>query len=95
MLKWKLPILLAVILCYLQFSLWFGKNNVVNYQQAQQIVNEVQNENTKLKLRNERMFAETADLYDGQEAIEERARTSLGMIKPGEHFYRIIIEPVQ
>ncbi|QIQ21062.1 cell division protein FtsB [Zophobihabitans entericus] len=92
MFKWKLPVLLFAIFCYLQYSLWFGKNNVSDYQQAEQNVEQVQAENNQLKLRNEQMFAETADLHDGLEAVEERARSSLGMIKPGEHFYRIIAD---
>ena len=46
------------------------------------------------KMRNEQMFAEIADLDQGSEAIEERARSHLGMIKPNEHFYRIVTESV-
>lgn len=43
-------------------------------------------------MRNEQLFAEINDLNDGQDAIEERARTELGMIKPGESFYRMVKE---
>ncbi|KFA59497.1 cell division protein FtsB [Gilliamella apicola] len=48
--------------------------------------------NDKLKIRNEQMFAEINDLQRGLEAVEERARSHLGMIKPDEYFYRIIID---
>lgn len=90
LLKWKLPLLLLAIIGYLQYSLWFGKNNVFDYWHNEQIIQNMQNENNKLRIRNERMFAEIADLYDKYDAVEERARNELGMIKPDEHFYRII-----
>lgn len=88
--KWKLPILLLIILAYLQYALWCGKNNVFDYRQNRTTVQLMQVENDKLKLRNEQMFAEISNLYDGSDAIEERSRYHLGMIKPDEHFYRIV-----
>lgn len=94
LLKWRLPALLLVILCYLQYALWFGQNNVSDYLQNRDIVAKLTYENNQLKIRNEQMFAEIADLYQGSEAIEERARSHLGMIKPNEHFYRIVTESV-
>lgn len=57
-----------------------------NEIQVQQQVNE------KLKIRNDEMFAEIDDLRQGLDAIEERARHELGMVKEGETFYRIIGE---
>jgi cell division protein FtsB len=93
--KWKLTTILFLTLVYLQYSLWFGKNNVNDYRQMSQLIEEMQVQNAKLKQRNDHMYAEIADLYDGLEAIEERARTGLGMIKPNEHFYRVIIESEQ
>lgn len=92
LLKWKLSIFLLIIVCYLQYFLWFGKNNVFDYQENNRIIANMQLSNSKLKMRNEQMFAEIADLYEGVEAIEERARSNLGMIKPHEHFYRIVVE---
>lgn len=82
--------MLLAVLGYLQYSLWYGKNNVFDYQQTMAQLQNVQDENMQLRTRNEQMFAEIADLYDGSESIEERARSHLGMIKPNEHFYRII-----
>jgi len=87
--KWKLPFFLLVVLAYLQYSFWFGKNNFFDYQNNKNVVKEMQTTNKNLKLRNEQMFAEINDLYNGSEAIEERAR-NLGMIKPNEYFFRII-----
>ncbi|MBC9131094.1 cell division protein FtsB [Frischella sp. Ac48] len=94
LLKWRLSVLLIIILCYLQHSLWFGKNNLFDYWQNRDIVNQLTQENDQLKMRNEHMFAEVADLYQGSQAVEERARNHLGMIKPDEHFYRIVTESV-
>ncbi|WP_392564473.1 cell division protein FtsB [Orbus wheelerorum] len=88
----KLPILLLIILAYLQYAFWYGKNNIFDYQQNLNTTAIMQVENEKLRLRNEQMFAEISDLYDGSDAIEERARSHLGMIKPDEHFYRIVID---
>lgn len=90
--KWKIPILLIIILGYLQYSFWYGKNNIFDLRQNKASVEVMQIENDKLKLRNERMLAEISDLYDGSDAIEERARDHLGMIKPDEHFYRIVTD---
>lgn len=90
--KLKLPILLLIVLIYLQYLLWFGKNNYFDYKQNQNIVDKMTIENDTLKQRNEQMFAEISNLYDGSDAIEERARDTLGMIKPDEHFYRIITD---
>lgn len=48
--------------------------------------------NAKLKDRNQQMYAEIDDLKAGGEAIEEKARNELGLVKPGETFYRIVSE---
>lgn len=90
--QWKIVLKLLVLLGYLQYSLWFGKNNVYDYQENVQMLASLHEQNNKLKVRNEQMFAEINDLQRGSEAIEERARSHLGMVKPNEYFYRIIID---
>lgn len=63
-----------------------------------QILNEIevqQSVNKELSDRNAKMFAEIEDLKQGLDAIEERARNELGMVKEGETFYRIIDENSQ
>ncbi|MDF7670191.1 cell division protein FtsB [Orbaceae bacterium ESL0721] len=90
--RWKLPLILLTLLGYLQYSLWYGKNSVYDYQENLQMLASLHDENSKLKLRNEQMFAEIGDLQKGFEAVEERARSHLGMVKPDEYFYRIIID---
>lgn len=90
-----MKILSFVFLCvfaYLQYSLWFGNNNVNDYKTLNQ-TNQVQSaENEKLKQRNAKMFAEIHALSEEQSAVEERARNDIEMIKKDEHFYRIIID---
>ncbi|WP_366915713.1 MULTISPECIES: cell division protein FtsB [unclassified Gilliamella] len=92
MMRWKLPLILLIVLGYLQYSLWYGKNNIHDYQDNLQMLANLHQENEKLKSRNEQMFAEINDLQRGFEAVEERARSHLGMVKPDEYFYRIIID---
>ncbi|XBS70609.1 cell division protein FtsB [Acerihabitans sp. KWT182] len=86
----KLTLLLLVLLGWLQYSLWLGKNGVHDLVRVQDDVSVQQGSNAKLKARNDQLFAEIDDLNDGQEAIEERSRNELGMIKPGETFYRLV-----
>ena len=93
MIRWKLPLILLIVLGYLQYSLWYGKNNVYDYQDNLQVLADLHEQNARLKDRNEQMFAEINSLQQGSEAIEERARNHLGMVKPNEYFYRIIKDP--
>ncbi|CAM3624729.1 cell division protein FtsB [Rouxiella silvae] len=86
----KLTLLLLIILGWLQYSLWLGKNGIHDYVRVNDDVEVQQASNSKLKSRNDQLFAEIDDLNGGQEAIEERARNELGMIKPGESFYRLV-----
>ncbi|MEH0831865.1 cell division protein FtsB [Pectobacterium cacticida] len=88
----KLTLLLLILLGWLQYSLWLGKNGIHDYLRVRDDVVAQQGNNAKLKARNEQLFAEIDDLNGGQEAIEERARNELGMIKPGESFYRLVPE---
>lgn len=92
MIRWKIPFILLLVLGYLQYSLWYGKNNIYDYQDNLQMLKSLHQENDKLKARNQQMIAEVDDLQKGYEAIEERARSHLGMVKPDEYFYRIIID---
>ena len=86
----KLTLLLLCVLGWLQYSLWFGKNGINDYTRINEDVTVQQATNAKLKSRNDQLFAEIDDLNGGQEAIEERARNELSMIKPGEGFFRLV-----
>ena len=82
--------ILLILLVLLQYRLWFGKNSVPDYLVLKESVVHQQSANEKLQQRNKLLFADTDDLKLGLEAIEERARNELGMIKEGETFFRLI-----
>lgn len=81
---------LLLFLLLLQYRLWFGKNSVPDYMALEEEVTRQVANNNKLKQRNKLLYADTDDLKSGTEAIEERARHELGMIKQGETFFRVI-----
>ncbi len=83
-------VILLIFLGLLQYRLWFGKNSVPDYLSLKEDVARQQAANNKLKQRNKILYADTDDLKLGMEAIEERARNELGMIKKGETFFRLI-----
>ncbi|GEA12478.1 hypothetical protein KUL49_28530 [Alteromonas sp. KUL49] len=85
-----LPILLLTLLGLLQYRLWFGKNSIPDYAALQDQVAEQAQQNANLVQRNALLKADINDLKIGLEAIEERARNELGLIKQGETFYRIL-----
>lgn len=87
--KWGRLVLLS-LLCLLQYRLWFGKNSVPDYVAMQQEVIEQSRQNANLIQRNSLLKADISDLQIGLDAIEERARNELGLIKEGETFYRIL-----
>ncbi|MEY8252022.1 MAG: cell division protein FtsB [Colwellia sp.] len=82
--------ILLILLVLLQYRLWFGKNSVPDYLVLKENVVRQKSANEKLQQRNKLLFADTDDLKLGLEAIEERARNELGMIKENETFFRLI-----
>ncbi len=74
----------------LQYRLWLGKNSVADYLAKQQDVQKQSRQNANLVQRNALLKADINDLTIGLEAVEERARNELGLIKRGETFYRIL-----
>ena len=82
--------LLLIFLILLQYRLWFGKNSVPDYFELKESVARQTELNNKLKQRNKLIYADIDDLKNGLQAIEERARNELGMIKDGETFFRVI-----
>jgi cell division protein FtsB len=81
---------LMILLLLLQYRLWFGKNSVPDYLALKDSLIHQKKANDKLRQRNKLLFADTDDLKLGLEAIEERARNELGMIKDTETFFRLI-----
>ena len=89
----KLAIMILTLLfLILQYKLWFGDRGLHDAHLLDTAVQEQQQENLKLKQRNDQLSAEVKDLKEGKEAIEERARSELGMVKKGETFYQVVEE---
>lgn len=85
-----LLLLLALLLAGLQYTLWLGSGGEREVAGLRQQVATQQAENLRLHERNDALAAEVEDLKSGEAAVEERARSELGMVKPGETFYRVV-----
>jgi cell division protein FtsB len=83
-------IILLVILLLLQYPLWLGKGGWLRVWDLHRQVEAQQQANQQTQARNAMLDAEVRDLKQGTEAIEERARSELGMIKRDEVFYQIL-----
>lgn len=83
-------LILLILLIALQVKLWTGQGGMREVWRLEQRVEEQKSENAKLKTRNETLSAEVEDLKHGDEAVEERARSELGLMKPGETFYQVV-----
>ncbi|SFB87104.1 cell division protein FtsB [Pseudoalteromonas denitrificans] len=81
---------LLCLFLFLQYKLWFGHNSVRDYTRLQIAVKKHQKINDKLIKRNKLLTADIKDLKTGLEGVEERARNELGLIKPGETFFRLL-----
>ena len=89
--KWIIAIL-TVLFLILQFRLWVGDGGIPKVLHLQQEVIEARLEMQSLQERNRELDAEVSDLKKGFEAIEERARSELGMIGKNETFFQIVPE---
>ena len=85
-----LVLLLAALLAWLQYTMWFGTGGSQEVDALRAQVEHQRAENLRLQQRNEALVAEVDDLKSGGAAVEERARSELGMVKPGETFYRVV-----
>ncbi len=85
-----LIIVLLVLLVFLQYKLWLGEGSLAEIWRTHQAIDVQMHENATLKERNAALDAEVKDLKHGFDAIEERARAELGMIKKDETFYRVV-----
>jgi cell division protein FtsB len=74
----------------LQYKLWFGDNSRRELNEVAADVVAQESINAELASRNEALEVEVLDLKTGLEAVEERARSELGMIETGETFYMIV-----
>ena len=92
MLRWIALILIALLIG-LQVKLWVGDGGMRDLRAIRARVSEQQAENAKLKQRNDALHADVEDLKHGQDAVEARARSQLGLIKPGEVVYQVVNAP--
>lgn len=86
--RWPTRILLALALL-LQYPLWFGKGGWLRVWDMERQVQAEREQNQKLEQRNAALEAEVRDLKSGFDAIEERARYELGLVKDGEVFVQV------
>ncbi|HXB19658.1 MAG TPA: cell division protein FtsB [Steroidobacteraceae bacterium] len=87
--KW-LAAALALVLILLQYRIWVSDNGVRQVEHLRQAVAAQQAEDTQLAERNRQLAAEVRDLKTGMDALEERARSDLGMIARNETFYQVV-----
>ena len=86
--RWLAFIFAALILA-LQYLIWLGKGGWLQVHETDRQLAAQREANAKLKSRNEALDADVRDLKTGSEAIEERARSELGMIKSDEVFFQV------
>ena len=85
-----ITILMLLLLLLLQYRLWTGNGSLVEVSLLREKIEKIKLENEHLKERNLSLTAEVFNLKQGHEAIEEIARSEMGMVKDGETFYQII-----
>lgn len=90
----RLAIVLALLLVILQYKLWVGEGSLAEIWRLSRAISLQQEENSALHSRNEALAAEVRDLKQGLDAIEERARRELGMIRDDEVFFQVIERPL-
>ncbi|WJW76596.1 cell division protein FtsB [Thiohalobacter sp. IOR34] len=83
-------VLLVLLFLLLQYQLWVGDGSLAEVWRLGQAVERQRAENRQLRERNQALDAEVRDLKQGLEAVEERARTELGMIRRDELFYQVV-----
>ena len=89
-----LTLIFVILIALLQYPLWLGKGSWLRVWNVNQLINGQKEKNVASKQRNETLDAEVRDLKQGNAAIEERARSELGMIKEDEVFYQVIDQPL-
>ncbi|MBN8482328.1 MAG: cell division protein FtsB [Xanthomonadales bacterium] len=83
-------LILLILLIGLEVKLWTGQGGMAEVWRLEKAVADQKAQNEQLKARNDALAAEVENLKTGDEAVEERARSELGLIKPGETFYQVV-----
>ena len=87
--KWLVGLILIALVA-MQYSLWWGQSGLLEVARLQEQITAQETVNASLSERNRQLHAEVLDLKQGIDAIEERARHDLGMVKPKETFYQLV-----
>jgi cell division protein FtsB len=82
--------LLLAVLLVLQYRIWASPSGMREVWRLERAIEAQTDENDRLAERNRTLAAEVRDLKEGRTAIEERARTDLGMIKTNETFFQVV-----
>lgn len=90
--RW-LALVFVLLIAALQYPMWLGKGGWLQVRELGHQVEAQQAVNETLKARNDALDAEVRDLKTGSEAIEERARSELGMVRSDEVFFQVQSEP--
>ena len=85
-----LALTLAALILLVQYPLWLGKGGWLRVWEVDQQIRFQHEANRQLQARNAALDAEVKDLKVGLEAVEERARSELGMVKDNEIFFQIL-----
>ena len=85
-----LAIVFVLLILALQYPMWLGKGGWLKVRELDRQVEAQSRLNAELKARNAALDADVRDLKQGSEAIEERARSELGMIRPDEVFFQLV-----
>ena len=85
--------ILAALILLIQYPLWLGKGGWLRAWQVEESLSKQKSKNTQLEVRNAALAAEVRDLKQGSEAIEERARQELGMVRNDEVFFQYVERP--
>jgi cell division protein FtsB len=82
--------ILAALIVLIQYPLWLGKGGWLRVWEVDRQLETQRGRNGELQVRNQTLDAEVLDLKQGVDALEERARYELGMIKSNEVFFQIV-----
>jgi cell division protein FtsB len=85
-----LGVALVALIVLIQYPLWLGKGGWLRVWEVDREIKSQRDKNTRLQTRNSGLEAEVRDLKQGFEAVEERARSELGMIKQDEVFFQVL-----
>ena len=85
--------ILGALILLIQYPLWLGKGSWLRASEIDHQVSLQRDKNAQLEIRNAALAAEVRDLKQGTEAIEERARYELGMVRNDEVFFQVVQEP--